>query len=360
MTTFLAPSSYGEALDRLTILQLKLDYIQDKRREDVQVEFNDLFELVKDLIQKDKFHYEKLLEVNRIMWNIQDKLHEGKTQNKEEEYILMKQLAVENQRRFRLKRTINQNLGSKHREQKGYKGKRAFILSHLGMGDHFFMNGAIRYLATYFDEVCVVVKHQYEKNLQQLFKDEPSVSFFIVDTDKDISPAFGCPFETFQKAISGFDFVGLCGYHKGSDVNNFPKNFYTDLEIPEEIMFRWASFSCDSKVLPNEPFCFYHNISSNQTLSIPVDTEEQLIINPVNNMYPIGHKWHFVAQNWVGLPILDYVELLKHSSQIKMVDSSFFCMAILMGLKPQVWCRNGRSYKNIVPELNEQVVNLKN
>ena len=42
MTTFLAPSSYGEALDRLTILQLKLDYITDKRRDDVQVEFNDL------------------------------------------------------------------------------------------------------------------------------------------------------------------------------------------------------------------------------------------------------------------------------------------------------------------------------
>lgn len=353
MTTFLAPSSYGEALDRLTILQLKLDYIKDKRRDDVQVEFNDLYELVKELVKRDTFHYEKLLEVNRIMWHIQDILHEGKTNNKEEEYVLMKQLAVENQRRFRLKRTINQNLGSKHREQKGYKGKRAFVLSHLGMGDHFFMNGAIRYLATYFDEVCVVVKKQYEKNLQELFKDEPSVNFYVVETDKDISPLFGCPLETFQKAISGFDFLGICGSHKGSKIVDFPILFYKDLEIPIDVMMSWCSFSSESKHTINEPFTFYHNKSSDQTIPIPIQIEEQLVINPSENMYPVGHKWYEQAQSWVGRPILDYITVLKNASQIKMIDSSFFCLAILMGLKPEVWCRNGRSYKNVVPDLNE-------
>lgn len=353
MTQFLAPSSYGEALDRLTILQLKLDFIQDKRRDDVRREFDDLYELVKDLIAKDTFHYMKLLEVNRIMWQIQDILHEGKTQDKEHEYNLMKQLAVENQRRFRLKRTINENLGSRHKEQKGYKGKRAFVLSHQGMGDYLFLNGAVRYLATFFDEVCVVVKEQYKNNMVELYKDEPAVSFYTIQQDKDISPLFGCPFEWFQQVIAGYDFVGLCGYHKQLEVNDFPRSFYSDLGIPVEALFSWSSLPLGTTDIPSEPYTVLHSNSSNTEANIPIDLDQQLVLNPSKNMYPEGHKWHGIAQKWAGLPMLQYTSLLKHAQTLKMVDSSFFCMSLLLGKLPEVWCRNGRTYTNIAPALVE-------
>ena len=45
MAQFMAPSSYGEALDRLTILELKRHFIKDKRRDDVEREYTDLKEL---------------------------------------------------------------------------------------------------------------------------------------------------------------------------------------------------------------------------------------------------------------------------------------------------------------------------
>jgi hypothetical protein len=357
MSTLLVPSSIGEALDRLTILQLKLEFIQDKRREDVQHEYNDLYDLVKDFIAKDKWHYDKLLHVNKIMWLIQDILHEGKSADKEQEYQLMKELAVQNQRRFRIKRTLNENLGSKHREQKGYKGKKIFLLSHLGMGDQLFMNGAVRYFATYYDEVRLVVKKPTFENLKTLYRDEPCVTFQVIDNDAEISPKFGCPLERFKECVDGFDGVGLCGFHTdGSKMEQFPLNFYSDIGLPKEILLEWSHLpSLESKPLPSEPYIFYNNTSSNQTMNIPIDIHAQLVLNPAVNMYPVGHSWHQAAQEWVGLPLFEYTNLLKGASKLFMVDSSFFCMALLLNLKPEVWCRNQRSYKHFVPDLVEHL-----
>lgn len=354
MSQLLAPSSIGEALDRLTILHLKLQFIQDKRRDDVQREYLDLYDLVKDFIAKDPFHYEKLLVVNKLMWEIQDILHEGKATDKDHEYQLMKELAVQNQRRFRIKRTLNENLGSKHREQKGYKGKKLFLLSHLGMGDQLFLNGAVRFFTTYYDDVCLVVKKATLENVKTLYKDEPSVSFYPISDDNEISPKFGCPLDVFEKATQGFDGRGLCGFHtQSSQMDVFPLNFYTDLGLSKEILMEWSFLPGTTRALPSIPFVFYNNTSSNQTMKIPIDCEEQLVLNPALNMYPIGHRWYDLAQEWVGLPLFEYTSLLKQAHSLRMVDSSFFCMAILLGLKPDVWCRNGRTYKHLVPDLLE-------
>ena len=85
MNTFLAPSSCGEALDRLTILELKKEFIKDNRRTDVLREYDELKDLVKDMLEKDPYHYSKLLEVNYIMWLLQDELHSGTLADKEKE-----------------------------------------------------------------------------------------------------------------------------------------------------------------------------------------------------------------------------------------------------------------------------------
>ena len=70
-------------------------------------------------------------------------------------------------------------------------------------------------------------------------------------------------------------------------------------------------------------------------------------------MYPQGHKWHEAAQKWVDLPLLEYCSVLEKAEKIRMVDSSFFCLAVMMGLNPEVWTRNGRTYKAFLPDLIE-------
>jgi hypothetical protein len=353
MNQFLAPSSYGEALDRLTILELKKHFISDKRREDVEREYNDLKELVKDMLEKDPYHYSKLLEVNYIMWVLQDELHAGTLTDKEQEYTMMKQLAVENQRRFRLKRTLNEFLGSRHKEQKGYKGRRCIVFGHQGMGDHLFLNGAVRYLATFYDEVCVVVHSKYLENLKTLYATESAVTFHVIEKDSDLSPNFGAPKETFLEVASTFDMGYMLGYHGQNGVENFPYNFYDDMKLEQRVLFDWCYLPGTRSAEGLPPFVFYHNKASNFTAQIPVSLEEKLVLNPSENMYPEGHAWHEIAQAWVGLPFFDYTNLLRKAEKILVTDSSFFCMALLLKLKPEVWSRGGRSYKNVVPDLIE-------
>jgi hypothetical protein len=348
--SLLTPSSYGEAFDRLTILQLKLDYITDVRRADVQREFIALQAILADKADDVVFHYAKLLEVNRIMWKIQEELHEeGISKQPDREYALMREINIVNERRFRIKRAINERVGSLYKEQKGYKGRKVFVLSHLGMGDHIFMNGAIRYLASLYDEVTVVVKNTCLENVRDLFYDEPAVTFHVVGADSDISPNFGAPVQLLENAVAGYDSVALLGYHGTRNVENFPYCFYDDLKIPHEAMMTWAHvpMHLSVPVAPKEPYWFVHSQSSNLEAPIVVDTEAQLCLNPSKNLYPEGHRWYEVAEKWVGRPILDYAQLLKGATKCVMVDSSFFCLALTLGLTPEVWCRNGRSYKNV-------------
>lgn len=353
MTQFMAPSSYGEALDRLTILELKKHFIADKRREDVEREYNDLKELVKDMLAKDPYHYGKLLEVNYIMWVLQDELHSGTLNDKEKEYHMMKQLAVENQRRFRLKRTLNELLGSRHKEQKGYAGRKCIVLGHQGMGDHLFLNGAIRYLATFYDEVCIVVHQKYHENLKVLYSTESAVTFHVIEKDSDFSPNFGAPKEKFLEVASAYNSGFMLGYHGNNGVEDFPYSFYDELKIERRVMMDWTYLPVLRKADGLPPFVFYHNKSSNSVAQIPIDIEEKLVLNPTENMYPVGHRWHELAAAWVGLPFFDYTDLLRKADKILVTDSSFFCMSLLLKLKPEVWGRGSRSYKNVAPELVE-------
>lgn len=353
MPQFMAPSSYGEALDRLTILELKLEFIQDKRRDDVVREHADLKELVKDMLTKDPYHYEKLLDVNLIMWKLQDTLHSGLLEDKEKEHAMMKQLALENQRRFRLKRTLNEFLGSHHKEQKGYKGKRCFVMGHQGMGDHLFINGAIRFLATYYDEICVVTKRAYSNNLKTMYATEPAVTFLEIQDDSEISPHFGASLEAFQKAIDGYEAICMLGFHGQNGVPDFPLSFYDDMKIDRSVLLNWSYLPSTKSAELLPPFVFYHNQASNKIAPIPVDIDEILVINPSVNMYPEGHPWHNYAEEWVGLPFFDYTDALKRAEKILVIDSSFFCMAVLLQRKPEVWSRGGRTYRNIAPDLIE-------
>lgn len=351
----MVPSSYGEALDRLTILELKKNFIKDKRREDVEREYNDLRARVNDFLVQDTYHYTKLLEVNYIMWMLQEELHSGnlKEADKDKEFLMMKQLAVENQRRFRLKRTLNQLLGSLHKEQKGYAGKSCLVLGHQGMGDHLFLNGAIRFLTTVFDEVCVVVNEKLLENIKILYSNEPSVSFHTIRSDAEFSPNFGGSAEAFQELAKKYSWGFMLGYHGQNGVPDFPLCFYDEMKLERRILKDWSYLPSTKSAEGLPPFVFYHSMSSNFVAQIPVDIESMLVLNPSQNMYPQDHKWHAIAQEWVGLPFFDYTSLLKKAEKLLVVDSSFFCMAVLLNLKPEVWTRNGRSYKTVAPDLVE-------
>ncbi len=156
------PVSYGEAFDKLTILDIKLEKIKDSRRDDVQKEYDAIFEKINPLFNINvMYHYNILKDINLRIWEMQDIFRD--TININEKNKLCNEIIIDNDRRFRVKHKINYLLGSHLKEQKGYTKRCIYVQDKLS-------NGLIRYYSTLYDEV--IVQCTEETNM---FADDPSI-----------------------------------------------------------------------------------------------------------------------------------------------------------------------------------------
>ena len=113
------PVSIGEAIDKLTILDIKLNKIKDHRRNDVKKEYDMLYEKLSIFIQTYQSLYKQMKHINLLIWDMMDKLRDGKLDD--HSYFLECKRCVEyNDIRFRVKNKINDKAKSSLKEQKGY------------------------------------------------------------------------------------------------------------------------------------------------------------------------------------------------------------------------------------------------
>lgn len=126
MSKIKAEVSAGELLDKISILEIKMERIQDKtKRRNVMTELNCLTS-VRDSELRDwnliDDVYLQLKDVNEKLWDVEDKLRKFEQQQEfDQEFIqLARMVYFENDKRARLKRTINEKLGSEIVEEKNY------------------------------------------------------------------------------------------------------------------------------------------------------------------------------------------------------------------------------------------------
>ena len=123
----LVPISVGELFDKISILEIKKTNIKDKEKlKDVIFELNVLKQITKkrklnNKINKDQ--YTKLLNINKRLWNIEDKKRKyEKLKNFDKKFIdLARKVYLFNDKRAKIKNTINLNSGSKIKEVKSYE-----------------------------------------------------------------------------------------------------------------------------------------------------------------------------------------------------------------------------------------------
>lgn len=120
------PISPGELLDKITILEIKAELIQDKRKlQNVETELKLLSHIwIQHYFNNDKIHLlkQELKTNNQNLWEIEDKIR-LKESNKEfdQEFIeLARSVYIQNDKRAATKRKINDMLGSKIIEEKSY------------------------------------------------------------------------------------------------------------------------------------------------------------------------------------------------------------------------------------------------
>ena len=120
------PVSVGELIDKLSILHIKKNKIDDEKKlEFINNEFESLYNIASYYLNDEKINqaYHNLCEVNSSLWDVEDKLREyERTQVFEGHFIsLARKVYITNDKRFEIKNYINEISGSELREQKSYE-----------------------------------------------------------------------------------------------------------------------------------------------------------------------------------------------------------------------------------------------
>tara|TARA_B100000902_G_C27236097_1_gene877490 strand:- start:902 stop:1294 length:393 start_codon:yes stop_codon:yes gene_type:complete len=121
------PISIGELLDKLSILEIKKEKIDNlEKLKNINFEYDALKELSLSIKKKDEHTfdslYAKLLEVNNKLWEIEDNIRvlEVKKRFDEKFISLARSVYFTNDDRFDLKKKINEHFGSEVAEEKQY------------------------------------------------------------------------------------------------------------------------------------------------------------------------------------------------------------------------------------------------
>ena len=118
--------SAGELLDKISILEIKLEKVEDKNSQDeIKKEYNLLKEIQNSsigLTDKIKDLFQSVKKINIELWNIEDKLriHEKNKDFSKNFVELARGVYLNNDRRAKIKSEINEMLGSNIREIKQY------------------------------------------------------------------------------------------------------------------------------------------------------------------------------------------------------------------------------------------------
>ena len=328
MTDIYINCSLGEALDKLTILDIKVEKISDTRKADCIKEYNILYDSLKQYVIQYSYHYRILKEINLSIWNLQEHIH--KDINLTHTYG---EVLKENDRRFRVKAKLNHIASSSLKEQKGYAKKRAFIYTHLGLGDHFWMNGSIRYLSTCYDTVYVVCKEANVKVVKEMYADDPSIMLYIINDDSVLYPFTSKKHFIEDEGLT----VYSCGYHADNPtIYEFPHSFYDDMSLKRSIRTEYFYVPTSQESIDlysavqalTNTYILIHQQSSQKTIDIFNKLSTDLPILDINkNNYPLDHKFYSVANLVVNKPMLTYKTLIESAKEIHCLESSFYCFA---------------------------------
>jgi hypothetical protein len=344
MSLIKLPVSIGEAIDKLTILDIKYEMIKDSRRDDCKKEYDMLMTELKDFItDKNNYYYFNILRyINLKIWKDQDIIRNLKDDSKIGKLSI--QILKDNDARFRIKKIINDVSNSELKEQKGYNKTRAVFLGHMGMGDFFNLNGAIRYISILYDEVILFCPFQYASNIKQMFCDLNNIKYLEVDKNNLYTKITKEALEITSEVK--IDSLYKSGYQLNinADVSRIPLSFYDEMNIDREVMkvFSKITKTHTSLNLKNilegkfvNGYSLYHLVGSANSNSYQFDAinnsikndPDHLVIDVRENRYPIDHKYYEIANLFINLPILDYCDIIMTAKELHFVNSSFFCLA---------------------------------
>lgn len=151
MSILYLPVSIGEGLDKLSILDIKLDKSNDTRRIHILNEYNLLNTILKDYIETHKKLYTYIKKINLLIWDLMDILRDNKDVNNYTELCI--KCIDYNDIRFRIKNKIN--LLSEIKEQKCYNITKLYIFINDKIDNIELFFNYIEYYSFIYDEIHI-------------------------------------------------------------------------------------------------------------------------------------------------------------------------------------------------------------
>ena len=116
--------SIGEIVDKLSILQIKTQFIQDEvKLKNVKTEYDYLYNIVFNEMKIEQSDFSDMVSINQKLWKIEDDIRDNE-RDKEFDNVfveLARSVYVTNDERAEVKKGINVKYGSLFVEEKSYK-----------------------------------------------------------------------------------------------------------------------------------------------------------------------------------------------------------------------------------------------
>lgn len=314
------PVSFGEVVDKCTILEIKIQNIPDAQN--AKKELAALVEKKQQCPVNVDYFTKLLKNINTICWDQMEILRSSKKMTDAEYVCLTKECLQINDERARVKRKIDECVDSDIREQKSYEKISCIFLGHLGIRDQFTSNGIVRFLSTIYDVVHVVYKKGQE-TMKQMYQDDPTgIKLMYINDDSEIPHALQGRKE---------DVIAVGCYQHLSTRNPVyllhPLSHGGTSPPPPPFFFqqdRWFYQHCPrnldreeafySRITIGKPYIFIHNSNPKD------DKRHKISASDSNNMF-------------------DYGLVMERAEELHLKDSSFFCLLFFLNWKDAKWKR---------------------
>lgn len=207
--------------------------------------------------------------------------------------------------------------------------RKIYILPHGGMGDHITMIAAIRMYSILYDSVMVGVREKYANNLRQIFSDDPTIKIHAFHWPESKSTEDPVTFlDTFR--AQGYEILvpSTCcwGGQKGGKKAS-----------PGQVFYRAFYEQCDL----NYDACRWQFSHINRNISVENEVFTRLNLNGVRFAFVHGDEFvEKMAKSQTNLQIvkpvgnmLDLCKVIEQATEIYVMDSSFFCLCVVLKLK---------------------------
>lgn len=229
----------------------------------------------------------------------------------------------------------------------------AYILSHNGLGDNITMIGAINFLLLHYNNIYLICKCKNEKNVKLLINNKNVIIITfsgkaktpcknIIDNvySNDYTDIFisGCHTKYLKTKINN---PAILQYNKNNKYNvrwKHIRQFYQDMNLDLSIYYEYFNINSTEKSIElyenikhlNIIFC--HTQSSTKTIKIPekilkyINDNKYIIICANENVYNESHPHFEVANNFINIPVQQYIDVIKNACEIFVVNSCFSCI----------------------------------